>query len=347
MKASVVYGKGDLRLEDIKMPDVPNRSIRVRVMACAICGTDIRIYQKGDHRAAYPVVVGHEIAAVVDAVSSGVDGFKEGMKVCVAPGHGCGCCRMCKMGYPNVCTTPYPSLGYKVNGGFEEYMAIPENILRLGFVNPIPESLSFEEATLSEIIACCLNAQKNTSVGRDDTVLVMGAGPAGVVHTQLARMQGAKKVLLTQRSRKRLELVQKRFSVDRIIASSEEDLTEAVMEETGGKGADVIFVCAPSAEAQEQAFHLLAPRGRVNFFGGLPPDDHVIHIDANIVHYKEIFIAGASSSTPEGNRLALKLLAGKKIDANLLITHRFGIDDIQQAFDTASQKRGIKVVVHL
>jgi L-iditol 2-dehydrogenase len=345
MKAAVVHGLGDLRLEEVPVPPVPAGSIRVRVQACAICGTDLRIYRAGDHRASYPVVPGHEIAAVVEAVSSGVAGVREGDRVCVAPGHGCGTCRMCLSGFPNVCTSPFPSLGYKVNGGFEELFAVPENIFRLGFVNPIPPELTAVQASLSEIIACCLNAQANTPVREGDAVLVIGAGPAGVIHTQLARRAGARRVLLTQRSRPRLELAASRFAIDRIIASSEEDLAEAVMSETGGLGADVIYVCAPSAEAQETAVRLAAARARINFFGGLPRGGNLVTIDANAVHYKELLIGGASSSRPADNRLALRLLADRTIDPDMLVTHRFGIDRIGEAFDAAESRRGIKVVV--
>jgi L-iditol 2-dehydrogenase len=347
MRAAVIHAKGDLRLQDLPIPDVPAGSIRVRVKACAICGTDLRIYRKGDHRAQYPVVAGHEIAGVVEAVAPGVRGVREGERVCVAPGHGCGVCRMCRTGYPNVCLTPFPSLGYKVNGGFEELFAVPENIFRLGFVNPIPDNLSFLQASLSEIIACCINAQNNVGIRKGDTVLVLGSGPAGIIHTQLARLAGAGKVILTQRSRARLELATGRFSVDRAVVSSEEDLGEAVKKETGGEGADVVLVCAPSAEAQESALRLVAPRGRVNLFGGLAPGDNTIHVDANLVHYKELFISGASSSLPEGNRAALALLAERAIDPDKLITHVFEFEKIVSAFDVAESKTGIKVVVTL
>jgi L-iditol 2-dehydrogenase len=347
VKAAVVHGKGDLRIEEIADPPVPAGSIRVRVQACAICGTDIRIYRKGDYRAQYPVVPGHEIAGVVEAVARGVKGVHEGDRVCVAPGHGCGLCRMCTAGHPNVCTDPFPSLGYKVNGGFEELFAVPENIFRLGFVNPIPSNLSFLQASLSEIIACCINAQRNAQVSQGDSVLVLGSGPAGIIHTQLAKRAGAAKVILSQRSRPRLDLATSRFPVDRAIASSEEDLEKAVMEETQGEGADVTFVCAPSAEAQEMAIRLTAPRGRINFFGGLPKDGNMMSLDANVVHYKELFISGASSSLPEGNREALRLLADRTIDPDKLVTHLFTIDEIVRAFDVAESKMGIKVVVTL
>jgi L-iditol 2-dehydrogenase len=252
---------------------------------------------------------------------------------------------MCRAGHPNVCLDPFPSLGFKVNGGFEEYFAVPENIFRLGFVNPIPEGLSFRQAAMSEIIACCLNGQRNSPVRQGDVVLIFGAGPAGIIHSQLARIAGAGKVILTQRSRPRLDLAAERFPIDRTIVSSEEDLESLVMEETNGEGADVIYVCAPSAQAQEQATHLVASGGRINFFGGLPKGANTITLDANSLHYKEFFIGGASSSLPEGNREALRLLAERKIDADKLITHSFPISRIIEAFDVAESKRGIKVVV--
>ena len=346
MRAAVVYGKNDLRLEDVPVPDVPAGSIRVQVRACGICGTDKRIYRRGDHRASYPVVVGHEIAGVVDAVAPGVTGIREGDRVCVAPGHGCGECRMCRSGQPNVCTNPFPSLGYKVNGGFAETIAVPENIFRLGFVNPIPDELSFDQASMSEIVACCLNGQRNTPVHEGDIVLVIGCGPAGIIHSQLARLSGARKVIVTQRSRYRLNLARERFPIDRTVASSDEDLREAVMEETNGEGADVIYVAAPSRDAQEVATQLVANRGRINFFGGLPPDDHAIHLDANALHYKEFFLGGASSSLPETNHEALRLLAEREIDPDLLITHRFPLEEIHAAFDVVESRQCIKVVVN-
>jgi len=346
MKAAVVYGQGDLRLVEMPIPEVPKGSIRIRVVACGICGTDKRIYRQGDYRASYPVVTGHEVAGIVEAVAPGVTKVKEGDRVCVAPGHGCGVCRMCQRGQPNVCTNPFPSLGYRINGGFAEYMAVPEHILRLGFVNPIPATLSFDQAAMSEIVACCLNGQRNSPVQAGDTVLVIGAGPAGIIHSQLARLRGARRVILTQRSRDRLLLAASRFPIDRLVASSEEDLSQAVREETGGEGADVIYVCAPSREAQEMALRLVANRGRICLFGGLPRDDCTVHLDANALHYKEFFLAGASSSLPEDNREALRLLAGREIDPDLLLTHRFPLDQIHTAFDVIESRRCIKVVIN-
>jgi len=348
MKAAVVYGKNDLRLETVPKPKAPEGSVLIKVHSCAICGTDRRIYKVGDFRAEYPVITGHEIAGEIAEVGQNLQGVKIGDRVCVAPGHGCGYCEACKNGHPNVCVTPHPSLGYKLNGGFAEYMAVPEHIFRLGFVNAIPPNLSYDQASMSEIIACCINAQKNTGIMGGDTVLIMGAGPAGLIHAHLAKHYGAKKVIVTQRSRFRLDSAKERFSgvIDEIIPSTEMDLKETLMNMTGGLGADVVLVCAPSREAQEQAFDLIANRGRINFFGGLPRDDRFVRLDSNSLHYKEFFISGASSSLPEHNREALRMLSEKIIDPNQLITHRFSLEDIKTGFDIVDERSCIKVVIN-
>ena len=347
MLAAVVYGQGDLRIENAPIPKCAPGSILIKVEACAICGTDMRIYKKGDYRAQYPVITGHEIAGTVVEVAEGVESVKVGDRVCVAPGHGCGYCKMCLSGQPNVCQTPHPSLGYKLNGGFAEYMAVPEHIFRLGFVNPIPENLTFEQASMSEIIACCINAQLNAPVKPDDTVLIFGAGPAGIIHAHLARLAGAKKVIITQRSPMRLNMISERFPglADVLISSLETDLETAVMEATDGLGADAVFVCAPSADAQQQALELVANRGRVNFFGGLPKDNCHVTLDSNALHYKEFFISGASSSLPETNRQALKLLSERKIDPDLLITKVLPLSEAHKGYELMESRECIKVVL--
>ncbi|MCX6992859.1 MAG: alcohol dehydrogenase catalytic domain-containing protein, partial [Kiritimatiellaeota bacterium] len=335
---------GQMGLAEKPVPEPSHDSLLVKVEACAICGSDVRIFRKGDARAKYPRVIGHEIAGVAVKVGKNVAGIKAGDRVCVAPGHGCGECRYCRTGHSNVCINPCPSVGYASDGGFAEYMVPPPNVVRLGFVNKIPAGLSFDHAAMSELLACCLNAQENTPVREGDVVLVIGAGPAGCMMIDLARLQGAHRVLLTQRSRGRLDLAA-RFAPDRTICSGEENLAEAVMKATDGLGADVIFVCAPSKEAQEQALELAAPRGRINFFGGLPKDNCRITTNANAIHYKELFLGGASSSLARQNQKALELLADRKVSAEKYITHTFPLRDIVRGFEAVENRQAIKVVI--
>ncbi len=163
----------------------------------------------------------------------------------------------------------------------------------------------------------------------------------------MSRIEGAKKVIISQRSKDRLNEIAERFPglADRLICSTEEDLVKTVQDECGGYGPDVVYVCAPSREAQEQAIQMVNNRGRVNFFGGLPKTDCTVRLDSNALHYKEFFISGASSSLPETNREALKLLSTRAIDPDKLITHVFSLEDIDQAFEVMESKKCIKIVI--
>ena len=198
---------------------------------------------------------------------------------------------------------------------------------------------------MAELLACCINGQERAAVGPGDRVLVMGAGPAGCMHVELARARGASKVMLTQRSEARLALAAERFSPDVVIRAEGEELIRRVREETDGLGADVVIVAAPSAQAQETAMRLAAPRGRISLFGGLPKDNHSITIDANLIHYLEVSLTGASSSLGRQNREALELIAAGQIHASRYITHRFGLEDTPAAFAAMESKEAIKAVV--
>ena len=345
MKAAVVESLGHIEVKEVPDPELIRDSLLVRVEACAICGSDIRIFRKGDPRATLPRIIGHEIAGIVEKLGPGTGGFSIGERVTIAPGHGCGECVYCRKGMGNVCIDPRPSVGYASSGGFAQYIVPPVNVVRNGFVNRIPESLSFEDASMAELLACCINGQERASVGKGDTVLVMGAGPAGCMHVELAHARGASKVILTQRSEARLSLAAQKFSPDAVIRGDGEELVEKVKAETGGLGADVVIVAAPSAQAQELAMRLAAPRGRINFFGGLPKDNRTITIDANVIHYQEISLTGASSSLGRQNREALDLIASGKVRAERYITHRFALADAPAAFAAVEAKQAIKAVV--
>jgi L-iditol 2-dehydrogenase len=165
------------------------------------------------------------------------------------------------------------------------------------------------------------------------------------MHVELARARGATKVLLSQRSKERLVLAADRFHPDAVFAGEGAALAEWARAETGGFGADVVIVAAPSAKAQEAALSLCAPRGRISFFGGLPKDDRHITIDANVIHYREISLTGASSSLGRQNREALDLIARGQVHAERYITHRFTLERAAKAFAVVEARQAIKAVV--
>lgn len=345
MKAAVVERIREAKVLEVQDPVTEAGSLKVKVEACAICGSDLRIFTKGDPRATFPRIIGHEIAGTVVEIGEGTKGFQIGDRVCVAPGHGCGECKYCKNDMGNVCIAPKPSIGYASSGGFAQYIVPPVNVVKNGFVNIIPDNLTFEEASMSELLACCINAQERAMVGEGDTVLIMGPGPAGLMHVQLAKARGAKKVMLSGRTPGRLNMAREKFKPDLVLLEQGEELVKRVLEETDGLGADVVIVAAPSHEAQEQSLQMVAPRGRVNYFGGLPKDNSISHIEANIIHYKECMLTGASSSLGRQNREALDLISKGMIKAADYITHRFPLDEFNEAFGAVERKETVKAII--
>ncbi|MCI1956744.1 MAG: alcohol dehydrogenase catalytic domain-containing protein [Oscillospiraceae bacterium] len=345
MKAAVVEKIRAAKVTEVPDPVVIPASLKIKVEACAVCGSDLRIFTKGDPRATFPRIIGHEIAGTVVETSPELAGYRVGERVTVAPGHGCGKCKYCRNGMGNVCIHPRPSVGYASSGGFAQYIVPPVNVVANGFVNPIPDNLTFEQASMAELLACCINGQERAQVGEGDTVLIIGAGPAGCMHIQLARARGASKVLVANRSPRRLRMAAERFHPDAAFCGEGDALVQKVLAETDGLGADVVIVAAPSHEAQENALRMVAPRGRVNLFGGLPKDNCISHLETNIIHYKECMLTGASSSLGRQNREALRLLSENKVEPMKYITHRFTLDEFGDAFAAVERHDTIKAVV--
>lgn len=343
MKAAVFYGPNDLRVENLEVPVVSDNEILLQVKACAICGSDVRTYRFGASNITEPVTPGHEVAGTIVEVGRSLSGFPPGQRVTVAPAVPCGECSYCARGIQTMCNN-LRSIGYQFHGGFAEYMLVPYSAIKAGCVNTIPENVSFEEATLAEPLACAINGQELLNVGMDDTVVIIGAGPLGCMHADLARTRGARKIILADVRERRLELARS-FAPDVLINAETENLEAKVLEETQGCGAEVVIVSAPSGKAQEQALVLAAKHGRISFFGGLPKTNPLISLNANLIHYRELFVMGAYGSKPRHNRLALELLASGKIHASSLIGMIIPVDRITEGMDAVAEGTVLKAVV--
>jgi L-iditol 2-dehydrogenase len=341
--AAVLHGPKDLRLEERVRPIPAEHELLIRVAACAICGSDLRTYRFGASNISGPIVVGHEIAGTIVEVGSALTGWSPGDRVAVAPAVPCSDCVYCRRGMQTMCDN-LRSIGYQIDGGLADYMIVPWAAVRAGCVNRVPENLSLEEAALAEPLACVVNGQELLAVGLDDTVVILGAGPIGYLHADLAKVRGASKVIIVDVQEHRLEMA-KAFAVDTVIDSSREDVVARVLQETRGDGASVVIVAAPSAKAQEQAITLAAKRGRISFFGGLPKSDPVSSVNANLIHYRELFIMGAYGSMPRHNRTALDLLASGRVNGKALIGLTVPLDHLMDAYDAAAGGRVLKVVV--
>jgi L-iditol 2-dehydrogenase len=231
-----------------------------------------------------------------------------------------------------------------MDGGFAEYMRVPAQALRQGNVMPVRPDLDPAVAALIEPLACVLRGQRALGVRAGDAVLVLGAGPIGVMHLKLARLSGARRVLVSEPNPLRLELARS-AGADRAINPAEEDLAAAVAAETGGQGADAIIVATAAHAAQEQAPRLAAIGGRINFFGGLPKDRPNITFDANLVHYRELIVTGTTACSTDDCRRSAEIVNSGRIDLSDLISGRFPLARAAEAFAAAEDGRSLKVVL--
>ena len=344
MRAALFTSPGNLDVVDVETPQATADELKIRVESCATCGTDAKIFHHGHPRLDPPQIIGHEIAGEIIDVGANTTGFAPGDRVQVIAAVPCEECWACKAGKQGICINQ-TSMGYQFAGGFAEEMVIPAAVLKANGVNKIPGDLSFDEASVTEPLACVLNAQRLVHVGEGDTVLVMGAGPIGCLHVRLASALGAKHVMLADINGDRLALSANAVRPDRAIDMSSEDLAAIVLEETHGVGPSVIITAAPAGAAQEQAIAMAAPGGRVSFFGGLPKDKPMIAVDSNVVHYKELILAGANGSSPAQNAEALALIASGKVPVADLITHRMSLENVKGAIGAVTSGDAIKVVI--
>jgi L-iditol 2-dehydrogenase len=344
MKAARFHAPGDVRLEEVPEPVLGQGDLLVRVRACSTCGTDVKIWRYGHHHIVPPRVMGHELAGEVVAVGEAVDGWAAGDRVQIIAAIPCGECDECRHGAMTVCPNQ-ESMGYHYDGGFAPFMVVPTKVLRVAGVNRIPDGLSYAEASVAEPLACVLNGQMLARVGPNDDVVVIGSGPIGCLHVRLARARGARRVFLVDLNRERLDTAAALVSPDAAICAAEVDVVAAVLELTGGRGADVVITAAASGVAQQQALSMAARQGRISFFGGLPKDNPIIALDSNIVHYRELTIVGANGSSPAHNAEALRLIASAAVPVADLITHRLPLDDVLKAFDIVARGEAIKVTI--
>ena len=353
MKVARLYAPGDLRVEDLPVPQAGPGDLVIRVRTCSTCGTDAKIFRFGHHHISLPRVLGHEVAGEITEVGPEVEaqdgesqdgnGWSVGDRVQIIAAIPDGVCFFCRRGQHTVCED-LESIGYQYDGGFAEFMRVPGKVLAVDGVNKVPEHVPFEEASLTEPLACVLNGQELAQVGERDVVVILGAGPIGCLHVRLARARGASTVVLVDVNQGRLDLAA-RAEPDVSIDSTKDDPIDAVRKMTDGRGADVVITATGVGQAQEQALEMAAPRGRVSLFGGLPKDDSTIRFDSNLVHYGELSVFGAYGSAPRHNREALSLIADGKVRVDDLITHRMPLADVHRAIETVISGEGLKVVI--
>lgn len=345
MLAAVYYGPRDLRIEERVIPEVSSGDVLLKVISTGICGTDLRIYH-GSHRK-YPSgtvrIPGHEVVGEVVKKGQQVEGTKVGERVFLAPNLGCGHCRQCISGQNNLCAD-YEAPGITFDGSFAEYLLVPEAAIKQGNLIPIDRDVDPAAAAMIEPFGCVLRGQDALKIQPGESVLVVGAGPIGIMHMLLARYRGAGKVFVSEVNPERLAQAES-FDVDRAVNPKSENLSAVIAEETKGRGVDVVIVAAPAPRAQEQAVELVAIGGRINFFGGLPKDRSTIKLDSNLIHYKELVVTGTTACSTDDCRRAAEIINTGRIDLSMLIGARFPLKDVIDALQVMEQGKALKVIL--
>jgi len=344
VKAAVLVGVRRIEVREVPERVLPDDGILLGVKACGVCGSDLRRWKEGRPKGSEGIIPGHEAAGVVLETGRDVSGYSAGERLAIAPDVHCGRCYYCVNQMYNLCddlrfigiTPGYP-------GGFAERLVLTGEILANGIVHRMPENMPFAEGALAEPCSSVLAAHQKAGTGSRDTVVVLGAGPVGCIHAAVARASGAS-VIVSEPSRSRRDLA-RRFQPEAVIDPSHEDAVARVRQLTGGRGADIVICANALAATQRQGVEMVRKGGRVVLFGGLPKSNPMTFLDANRIHYGEIEVVGSFSYVPSAHELALNLLHRKIIRSDLLITHRFPLEQIGEAFKTAAAGKGLKVVV--
>lgn len=344
MLAARLYDAGDLRVETCEKPKIEDNEILLRTSAAAICGTDLRMIAHGAQgvHPKHPLILGHEVSGIIEHVGPKVQKYQPGMKVALAPNIGCGICDTCVAGNTHLCNN-YRAFGINIDGGFAEFMRIPANAIAQGNILILNNDADTREAAIFEPLACVVNGQEQINVKAGDTVLIIGAGPIGLMHARLAEIKGALHVYIYDLSKERM--VQAKKMSGNLIPIYETDLKSAVLSLTNDRGVDVCIVACPSGAAQAESLELMAMNGRILFFGGLPPGSDKIVLQTNLVHYRQLKICGSTRSSLGQYRFAAQLAASGKLRLNDLISARFNLTEFHEAIDMAEKSIGFKTVI--
>ena len=343
MLAAVFNGPGALEVREVETPVIGPDEVLVEVGANTVCGTDLRVL-RGEKTTGIrpPAIIGHEMAGRVAEVGRDVRGFEVGVPVAINPMIPCLRCFYCKRDMENVCEN-VRAVGYQIAGGLSEYMKIPADAISAGCLFVAGEDLPPERLALAEPLSCCVYGQRRSRVGLGDTVVILGAGPIGLFHLQLALLAGAKTVIVSQRSEGRRRLASE-FGAHVVVDPTSEDLSKVVAGHTNGHDADVVIVCIGVPKLVNEAFRLARKGGRINVFAGLAGEGWA-EVEANLIHYNELQVTGQTGTRRSDFETALELIGSGRVDTEKMITHRFPLRNATEAIETVTGGEGVKVAV--
>lgn len=342
MKAALMYGPNDVRVEMVDKPECPKDGLILKIMAVGLCGSDIRNLTSDSRKGDYPFIYGHEIVGVVDEIGPDETKYKVGDRLFLFPGTYCMECDECISGHSENCGNEHVAK-LAGTGGFAQFVAVSGEKIKYGGIYEIPEGVSYDAASLGEPLTSVFACEENIGVGYNDTVVIIGAGPIGCFMTQLAKIRGAQKVIMIDINDTRLAMV-KKFGADEVINSAKVDPIEAVRKFTDGKGADKVISANPSNSAQAQSIFMARKGGIVVFFGGVPKGS-LTELDTNYIHYNNLWIKGHFGASYSQSKRAFQLAISDTFPTESFITHRLPLDKINEGIELTRTGEAIKVVL--
>jgi L-iditol 2-dehydrogenase len=347
MHAAVFYSPNNIAIEEIPFSKPDKKDVVLRVKACAICGYDARVFRNGHQKVTPPIILGHEICGESLETITMANGkvIKSGTRIAVSPIIPCLICEYCHNKQYNLCIN-LREIGSTIDGGFAEYIKIPEQILRIGGLIPIPDSLSNEEAALLEPLACCLNGFFHIgAVTKENSVVIIGDGPIGLLHVQLSKkLYGAKTILIGKIPAR----VQKAKSIGAdctVIVSDNNETIYKILDFTHGIGANIVIIATSNPAALSLAIKIASKNSKINIFAGMP-NGKSIPLDPNWLHYNQISITGSFSSTPVMLQEAARLAVNKEADLSKIVSHRYSLNNIKEAMLATEKYYGFRAVIN-
>jgi L-iditol 2-dehydrogenase len=339
MKAAVVYGENDIRISEVPTPVPGTGQVLVKVKASGVCATDVKILGGSGLPKELPTILGHEVAGTIEAIGDGVTGLTINQRVAVYPIAACGECFFCKQERYNLCLKPY-GLGHGADGGFAEYVVIPAQIVRLKGIIDIKD-MPFDLAAMIEPTSCCIAAADQCGTKAGDTVLIIGSGPLGLLHTIVSKARGCR-VIAVDMNEQRLAIA-KEVGADVTLNTEKDDVFKEVRKLTG-IGADIVIAAVGLPAVIEKYLPLARNGGVFNIFGGTPPGK-TITLDPRWLHYGEIILTGTFAASINQFRKAVSLVQDRAEDIAKVISVRCGLDDILEAVERVKNGTALKSII--
>ncbi|MFH1379369.1 MAG: zinc-dependent dehydrogenase [bacterium] len=338
MRVSMYYSNHDIRVEEKPIPSIGAGELLVKVESSGICGSDVMEWYR---KYKVPLVLGHEMAGEIAEIGTGVNGFSKGDRIVASHHVPCGTCHYCTQGHPTVCNTLRQT--NFIPGAFSEYLKLTSVHVQQGVLK-IPDTVSYDEATFVEPLACVLRGQKIARMNKGKTVLILGSGISGLLHVSAARALGAEHVIATDVIEYRLNAA-RRFGATEIVSAAD-DVPERIKKCNKGRLADIVIVCAAPLSVYEQALQSVDRGGTILVFSAAQ-EGSSLPVPINDVFWRnEITITSSYAGSPADCAEALKWIVNKKINVSQMITHRFPLDETNKGFELVSKgKESIKVII--